>query len=132
MKARFKRTKTSDGLPLLAGKMYNVLDVKRGKDGAIEKIRVKNEKGEEEWYKANKFLLFAEAERYIDQTADNMAQQLTASRHIGIDLASGADMMNYIDMTAASMAKKQIEIGKAVGEAFIKGLMDRQGLEYGA
>lgn len=68
MKARFKRTKTSDGLPLLAGKMYSVLDVKCGRDGAIEKIRVKNEKGEKEWYKANKFLL------------------LVDSRHISTDL----------------------------------------------
>lgn len=32
MKAEFKKTRTADGLPLTFGKMYDVLDVKAGKD----------------------------------------------------------------------------------------------------
>ena len=43
MKARFKRTRTSDGLPLLAGKIYDVLDIKCGRDRDIEKIRVQSQ-----------------------------------------------------------------------------------------
>lgn len=122
MKARFKRTRTSDGIPLLAGKIYDVLDIKCGRDRDIEKIRVKNEKGEEEWYKANKFLLFGEAAEHVSKNVDEITQ------HVGIDFAKGADMTQYIDLTAAEMAKNQIESGKAV----IKGLMDGLGIEYGA
>ena len=127
MKARFKRTRTSDGLPLLAGKIYDVLDIKCGRDRDIEKIRVKNEKGEEEWYKANKFLLFGEAAEHVSKNADEIAQQMESLLHVGIDFAKGADMTQYIDLTAAKMSKNQTRSGKAV----IKGLMDGLGIEYG-
>lgn len=37
MKARFKRTRTSDGLPLLAGKMYDVLDINRIRESSYKR-----------------------------------------------------------------------------------------------
>lgn len=61
MKAEFKKTKTNDGLALTFGKTYKVLDWKTGKKAwQLEAIKVKNDLGEEHWYKACKFKLFAE------------------------------------------------------------------------
>ena len=79
-------------------------------------------------YKANKFLLFGEAAEHVSKNADEIAQQMESLLHVGIDFAKGADMTQYIDLTAAKMSKNQTKSGKAV----IKGLMDGLGIEYGA
>lgn len=68
MKAEFKKTRTADGLPLTFGKMYDVLDVKAGKrPWQLKKIKVKNDLGQERWYSANKFNLFAEAAAFLKE-----------------------------------------------------------------
>ncbi|MCM1296460.1 MAG: hypothetical protein NC311_13060 [Muribaculaceae bacterium] len=68
MKAEFKKSRTADGLPLTFGKMYSVLDYKTGRRAwKLTEIKVKNDLGQERWYKANKFKLFAEASEYLKE-----------------------------------------------------------------
>lgn len=67
MKAKFKVTKTNDGLALTFGKTYDVLDWKTGKKPwELKEIKVKNDLGEERWYRAHKFMLFAEAQEVAE------------------------------------------------------------------
>lgn len=101
MKAEFKRTRTADGLPLTFGKMYDVLDVKAGrKPWQLKEIKVKNDLGQERWYSANKFKLFAEAAAFLKElTAAGAGQSAGRSAtsdgkqiYMGIDAAGGTDM----------------------------------------
>lgn len=79
MKAEFKRTRTADGLPLTFGKMYDVLDVKAGKrPWQLKEIKVKNDLGQERWYSANKFKLFAEAAAFLKEPTAAGAGQSAA------------------------------------------------------
>ena len=44
MKAEFKRTRTTDGLPLTFGKKYDVLEIKTEKrPWVIKEVKVKND-----------------------------------------------------------------------------------------
>lgn len=61
MKAEFKQTKTSDGLPLTVGKKYDVIDVKCKNGFEVSKVLIKNDKAEEHWYSAALFIFHAEA-----------------------------------------------------------------------
>ena len=99
MKAEFKRTRTADGLPLTFGKMYDVLDVKAGKKPwQLKEIKVKNDLGQERWYSANKFKLFAEAAAFLKEPTAGAGQahpagerQHPARLHHPIRLRQGAD-----------------------------------------
>lgn len=131
MKAQFKKTRKADGLPLTIGKIYDVLDVKTGKrPWELEEIKVKNDLGNERWYKANKFTLFAEAAAYLKEpTAEGAGQDAAQSAtpdgsqiYVGIDMAMGADM------TAGFTAREMLEVGKEIA----RGLADGIGLHYGA
>lgn len=104
MKAEFKETKTVDSLPLTAGKMYDVLDVKAGrKPWQLKEIKVKNDLGKERWYRANKFKLFAEAATFLNEQTAAVAGQGAAQSatpdgsqiYIGVDTARGTDMTAY-------------------------------------
>lgn len=148
MKAKFKRTRTADGLPLTFGKMYDVLDVKAGKKSwQLKEIKVKNDLGQERWYSANKFKLFAEAAAFLKEpTAAGAGQSAGRSAtpdgkqiYIGIDVAGGTDMtvcgkslemtdIERVDAAAGYTAREMLE----VGEAIAAGIMDGIGLNYGA
>lgn len=86
MKAEFKRTRTADGLPLTFGKMYDVLDVKAGrKPWQLKEVKVKNDLGQERWYSANKFKLFAEAAAFLKEpTAAGRRTERNAGREADI------------------------------------------------
>lgn len=80
MKAEFKRTRTADGLPLTFGKMYDVLDVKAGRKAwQLKEIKVKNDLGQERWYSANKFKLFAEAAAFLKEPTAGAGQSVGRS-----------------------------------------------------
>lgn len=148
MKAEFKKTRTADGLPLTFGKMYDVLDVKAGKrPWQLKEIKVKNDLGQERWYSANKFNLFAEAAAYLKEpTAAGAGQSAAQSAtldgkqiYMGIDMAHGTDMavcgkslemtdIEKVDTAAGEMVRKNLEIG----EAIVAGIADGIGLHYGA
>lgn len=148
MKAEFKRTRTADGLPLTAGKMYDVLEAKPDKDRrGLKEIKVKNDLGQKRWYRANKFKLFAEAVAYLKKPTEagegqSAAQSATPDGkqiYMGIDMAHGTDMavcgkslemtdIEKIDAAAGLTAREGLEIGKAIAA----GLADRIGLHYGA
>lgn len=148
MKAEFKKTRTADGLPLTFGKMYDVLDVKAGKrPWQLKEIKVKNDLGQERWYSANKFKLFAEAAAYLKEpTAAGAGQSAAQSAtpdgkqiYIGIDMAHGTDMAvcgKSIEMT--DIEKADAEAGYTaremlkIGEAIAAGIADAIGLHYGA
>lgn len=121
MKAEFKRSRTADGLPLTVGKMYDVLDVKAGKrPWELKEIKVKNDLGQESWYKACKFILFDEAAAFLKEpTAAGAGQSATPD---------GAQMMQAVDMAAGFTAQEGLEIGKAI----MDGIADGIGLHYGA
>lgn len=127
MKAEFKRTRTADGLPLTFGKMYDVLDVKAGrKPWQLKEVKVKNDLGQERWYSANKFKLFAEAAAFLKEpTAAGAGRSATPDGkqiYMGIDVAGGTDM------TAGYTARKALEIGEAAAAGIAAGF----GLHYGA
>lgn len=136
MKAQFKSKGVQAGrqLPLTIMKMYYVLDIKmerRGKKGRkITEIKVKNDSGEEMWYDANNFILFAEAAAYLKEPAaagagQDAAQSATpdgSQIYAGIDLAKGADM------TAGFTAREMVEVGKEIARGLAAGI----GLHYGA
>lgn len=148
MKAEFKKTRTADGLPLTFGKMYDVLDVKAGKrPWQLKKIKVKNDLGQERWYSANKFKLFAEAAAYLKEpTAAGAGQSAAQSAtpdgkqiYIGIDMAHGTDMavcgksiemtdIEKADAAAGYTAREMLKIGEAIAA----GIADAIGLHYGA
>ncbi len=148
MKAEFKRTRTADGLPLTFGKMYDVLDVKAGrKPWQLKEIKVKNDLGQERWYRANKFKLFAEAATFLKEpTAAGVGQSAAQSTtpdgkqiYMGIDMVNGTDMtvcgkplemtdIEKVDAAAGEMVRKNLEIGKAI----VAGIADTIGLHYGA
>lgn len=141
MKAEFKRTRTADGLPLTFGKMYDVLDVKAGKKPwQLKEIKVKNDLGQERWYSANKFKLFAEAAAYLkEQTAAGAGQNAGRSAtpdgkqiYIGIDVAGGTDMtvcgkslemtdIERADAAAGYTARAALEIGEAAAAGIAEG-----------
>lgn len=125
MKAEFKRTKTTDGLPLTFGKMYDVLDVKAGRRAyQLKEIKVKNDLGQEQWYKANNFTLFAEAAAYLKEpTAAGAGQGAAQSA-----TPDGSQMTREIDAAAGFTAREGLEIGKAI----VAGLQEGLGLHYGA
>ena len=112
MKAEFKKTRTADGLPLTFGKMYDVLDVKAGKrPWQLKEIKVKNDLGQERWYSANKFNLFAEAAAFLkEQTAAGAGQSAAQS----------------------ATAREGLEIGKAFAAGIAAGIAETQNLNYGA
>ena len=148
MKAEFKRTRTADGLPLTFGKMYDVLDVKAGrKPWQLKEIKVKNDLGQERWYSANKFKLFAEAAAFLKEpTAAGAGQSAGRSVtpdgkqiYMGIDVAGGTDMtvcgkslemtdIERVDAAAGYTAREMLEVGKAAAAGIAAGL----GLHYGA
>lgn len=125
MKAEFKRTKTTDGLPLTFGKMYDVLDVKAGRQAyQLKEIKVKNDLGQERWYKANNFILLAEAAAYLKEpTAAGAGQGAAQSA-----TPDGSQMIREIDAAAGFTAREGLEIGKAI----VAGLQEGLGLHYGA
>ena len=128
MKAEFKKTKTGDGLPLTIGKMYDVLDVKARKGSQrLEEIKVKNDLGQEEWYKANKFILFAEAAAFLKEpTAAGAGQDAAQSA-----TPDGAQIIQEIDAAAGFTARQGVEIGKAIRAGILAGIQDVMGLHYG-
>lgn len=148
MKAEFKRTRTADGLPLTFGKMYDVLDVKTGrKPWQLKEIKVKNDLGQERWYSANKFKLFAEAAAYLKEpTAAGAGQSAGRSAtpdgkqiYMGIDMAGGTDMtvcgkslemtdIEKVDAAAGYTARAALKIGEAAAAGIAAGI----GLHYGA
>ncbi|MCM1217242.1 MAG: hypothetical protein NC548_22305 [Lachnospiraceae bacterium] len=125
MKAEFKKTKAADGLPLTFGKMYDVLDVKAGrKPWQLKEIKVKNDLGQERWYKASKFKLFAEAAAYLrEPTAAGAGQGAAQSA-----TPDGSQMIREADAAAGYTAREMLK----VGEAIVAGLQDGIGLHYGA
>ena len=151
MKAEFKRTRTADGLPLTFGKMYDVLDVKAGRrPWQLKEIKVKNDLGQERWYSANKFNLFAEAEAFLKEpTAAGAGQGAAQSAtpdgkqiYMGIDMAHGTDMavcgkslemtdIEKIDAAAGLTAREGLEIGKAFAAGIAAGIAETQNLNYG-
>lgn len=148
MKAEFKKSRTADGLPLTVGKMYDVLDVKAGKrPWELKEIKVKNDLGQECWYSANKFKLFAEAAAFLKEpTAAGAGQSAAQSAtpdgkqiYMGIDVAGGTDMtvcgkslemtdIERVDAAAGYTARAALEIGKAAAAGIAAGM----GLHYGA
>lgn len=129
MKAEFKKTRTADGLPLTFGKMYDVLDVEAGKrPWQLKKIKVKNDLGQERWYSANKFNLFAEAAAFLKEpTAAGAGQGAAQSA-----TPDGAQMIQAADMAAGLTAREGLEIGKAFAAGIAAGIADAIGLHYGA
>lgn len=125
MKAEFKKSRTADRLPLTVGKMYDVLDVKVGKrPWEIKEIKVKNDLGRESWYKANKFILLAEAAAYLKEpTAAGAGQSAAQSA-----TPDGAQMIREADAAAGLTAREGLEIGKAIAAGIAYGI----GLNYGA
>lgn len=125
MKAEFKRTRTADGLPLTFGKMYDVLDVKAGRKAwQLKEIKVKNDLGQERWYSANKFKLFAEAAAFLKEpTAAGAGQNAAQSA-----TPDGAQMIRAADAAAGFTALEGLEIGKAIAP----GIADGIGIHYGA
>ena len=119
MKAEYKATKISDGLPLTIGKMYDVLDVKARKGSQrLEEIKVKNDLGQEEWYKANKFKLLAEAAAYLKEpTAAGAGKGAAQSA-----TPDGAQIIQEIDAAAGITALQGAEIGKAIARGLADGL----------
>lgn len=148
MKAEFKRTRTADGLPLTFGKMYDVLDVKAGRrPWQLKEIKVKNDLGQERWYSANKFKLFAEAAAFLKKPmAAGAGQSATPDGkqiYMGIDMAHGTDMavcgksiemtdIEKIDAAAGLTAREGLEIGKAFAAGIAAGIAETQNLNYGA
>lgn len=125
MKAEFKKTRTADGLPLTFGKMYDVLDVKAGRKAwQLKEIKVKNDLGQERWYSANKFKLFAEAAAFLKEpTAAGAGQSAAQSA-----TPDGAQMIREADAAAGYTAREMLEVGKAAAAGIAAGL----GLQYGA
>lgn len=125
MKAEFKKTKTADGLPLTFGKMYDVLDVKTGKKPwELKEIKVKNDLGQERWYKAYKFILFAEAAAYLNgQAAAGAGQDAAQSA-----TPDGSQMIREADAAAGYTVQENLK----AGEAIVAGIADGFGLHYGA
>ncbi len=141
MKAEFKRTRTADGLPLTFGKMYDVLDVKAGrKPWQLKEIKVKNDLGQERWYSAKKFKLFAEAAAFLKEpTAAGAGQSAGRSAtpdgkqiYMGIDVAGGTDMtvcgkslemtdIERVDAAAGYTARAALEIGEAAAAGIAEG-----------
>ncbi len=112
MKAEFKRTKTADGLPLTPGKMYGVLDYKAGRRAyRVKEIRIKNDLGEEQWYSANKFKLFAEASAFLKEPGA---------------AGAGQDAAQSVTPDGSQMVKAEIE------KRIAAQLAGTTGLQYGA
>ena len=79
MKAKLKNRDT-DGLGLTPEKWYDVLDVEchgeKGRFGEVKKVLIQSEKKRDpEWYKAEYFILAAEAQAYADNQAAAGAAQ---------------------------------------------------------
>ena len=124
MKAEFKKTRTADGLPLTFGKMYDVLDVKTGKrPWELKEIKVKNDLGQERWYNANKFKLFAEAAAFLKEPTAGAGQSAAQSA-----TPDGAQMIQEADAAAGYTARAALKIGEAAAAGVAAGL----GLHYGA
>lgn len=80
MKAKLKASVVPDGIELIAGKWYDVLDVEchgeKGRFGEVKKVLIQREKKRDpEWYKAEYFILAAEAQAYADNQAAAGAAQ---------------------------------------------------------
>lgn len=80
MKAKLKASVVPDGIELIAGKWYDVLDVEchgeKGRFGEVKKVLIQSEKKRDpEWYKAEYFILAAEAQAYADNQAAAGAAQ---------------------------------------------------------
>ena len=118
MKAASKETE--EKWALTAWKLYDVLGVRVDrKSKKLKEIKVKNDRGQESWYGADKFIFFAEAEAYIKQQAaagagQNAAQPLLYNPYMGAEIARAADM------TAGNMVQKSLE----AGEELLRGLAD--------
>lgn len=148
MKAEFKKTRTADGLPLTFGKMYDVLDAKVGKrPWKLKEIKVKNDLGQERWYGANKFNLFAEAATVLKEHTAAGAEQSAAQSatpdgkqiYMDTDMVHGTDIaicgksiemtdIEKTDAAAGYMVREELKARKASAE----GIADGFGLYYGA
>ena len=131
MIAEYKKTKTADGLALTFGKMYKVIDLKTGsRRGQVKEIKIKNDLGCESWYKANKFILFAEAAAYLKEPAAAGAGQGAAQSATpdGSQIFVETAMMYEADRAAGITAREIAEIGKEIA----KGLADGLNMMYGA
>lgn len=102
-----------------------MLDAKGGKGlRNIAEIKIENDLGVERWYKANKFILFAEAVAYLsgkiaENAAENAAQYATPN---------GAELIMRIDAEVPPTVRKMLENGKAVKAGLAAGI----GINYGA
>ena len=106
-----------------------MLDVKAGKrPWELKEIKVKNDLGQESWYKANKFTLYAEAAAYLKEpTAAGAGQSAAQSA-----TPDGAQMIREIDALAGFTAREGLEIGEAIAAGIAAGIADVMGLHYGA
>lgn len=90
----------------------------------ITEIKIENDLGVERWYKANKFILFAEATAYLRRKiAENATENALQSA-----TPNGAELIMQIDAAAPPTARQMLEVGKAVAAGMAAGI----GLDYGA
>ncbi len=90
----------------------------------LKEIKVKNDLGQESWYKANKFILFAEAAAFLKEpTAAGAGQSAAQSA-----TPDGAQMIQAADAAAGFTAREGLEIGKMIAAGYADGI----GLHYGA
>lgn len=112
-----------------------MLDAEGGKGlRNIEKIKIENDLGIERWYKANKFILYAEAVAYLNgKVAENAPENALEDA-----TPNGVKMMREADAAAGRAVRVTLEIGEAAAAGF--GLNNEKarkapvgiGLNYGA
>lgn len=83
----------------------------------LEEIKVKNDLGQEDWYKANRFKLFVEAAAFLKEPLAAGAGQGAAQSAT----PDGVKVMMEIDAT-----------GRKIRKAIVAGIEDRMGIHYGA
>lgn len=102
-----------------------MLDAEGGKGlRNIEKIKIENDLGMERWYKANKFILYAEAVAYsngkvAESAPENALEDATPN---------GAKLIMEIDAVTPPTTRKMLEIEKSRWAGLAAGI----GLNYGA
>ena len=141
MKAEFKRTRTTDGLPLTFGKKYDVLEIKTEKrPWVIKEVKVKNDLGQEQWYKASKFKLLAEAAKFLNEPAAAGAGK-SAGRSAtpdGKQIYMGINTPGGVDMKVCGKSLEMADIERVtaaalkIGETVETGIAAGMGLHYGA
>lgn len=107
----------------------------------IKEVKVKNDLGEEQWYKASNFIFFAETAKFLEEpvtagagqkagrraTPDG-AQMMRKNLEAGKQIYIGIDIANSTDQTAGFRNGAMLPLGKTIE----KELADRIGLHYGA